>query len=364
MTRPTRIEIDSEALLHNLDVIKRLAPHSQVIAMVKANAYGCGLASILPHLEGQVAAYGVASLEEAMQVRALGSKMPCILFHGLFSSDELPLIEKEELSLVLHTHYQLEWVLSYSFKKPLAVWVKINTGMHRLGFSMDEAKQIIERLIDSPHTQKPVGIMSHFACADELCHPQNKYQLDQFHSLLSHDLPLQRSMANSAAIISIPESHHDFVRPGIMLYGVSPFKNKTAMQLGLKPVMRFYSAISALHHYPAHAPIGYGATWTSDKPCVIGVIPVGYGDGYPRHLHETTDVWINQQRAPIVGRVSMDMLMVDLTHMNEVQVGDCVELWGEHILVEEVAAHAGTIPYELLCQVSPRVRDHHQGHMR
>ncbi|WP_133130091.1 alanine racemase [Legionella yabuuchiae] len=355
MTRPTRIQIDQTALIHNLGQVKAHAPHSKIIAMVKANAYGCGIASVIPTLESGVDAFGVASLEEALAIRALGSRKDCILFQGIFSPDELQPALLSNIQIVIHQRHQLEWLMNSSLTAPLKVWVKVDTGMHRLGFEPNEVNGIIQSLRTCSWVHPDIGLMSHFACADEVDNPTNFTQIKRFNHLQLPKAHYIRSFANSAAILSLPESHADAVRPGIMLYGVSPFVDKTGLDIGLLPVMHFSSAISAIHYYPPFSPVGYGASWQSEQPSIIGVVPAGYGDGYPRHI-KNGQVWINGCIVPVVGRVSMDMLTIDLTSCPHVKVADRVELWGSHIPVETVAKKADTIAYELLCKVAPRVR--------
>lgn len=356
MARPTRVQIDATALLHNLNQVKRCAPTSKIIAMVKANAYGCGIKAVVPVLEGQVYAFGVACIEEAMAIRALGVHADCVLFQSVFSPDELDLVAAQNFQLVIHQPQQLAWFLARPQTRKIKVWVKFNTGMHRLGFKAEESYEVIEALANCPWVDDDIGLMTHLACADEPHNPVNQSQLSIFNAL---DLPPKRfikSIANSAAILGLPQMHSDLVRPGIMLYGVSPFTNQTGQELSLKPVMSFISALTAIHHYPAGAKIGYGGSWQTTKDSIIGIVAVGYGDGYPRHISQNTPVWVNGQQLPIVGRVSMDMLTVDLTNCVDPKIGLPVELWGQNIPVETIALAAGTIPYELLCQLSPRVR--------
>ncbi|KTC68050.1 alanine racemase [Legionella birminghamensis] len=356
MTRPTKVQIDATALLHNVQQVKRHAPGRQIIAMVKANAYGCGLYSVIPVLEGHVDAFGVACIEEALAIKALGACTDCILFQGFFNRDELSLVVEHNLQVVIHQAYQLEWLLAQPLPKPVRVWVKVNTGMHRLGFAAEEVYDVLNALHNCPWVDPQIGLITHLACADELHNPSNQQQLGRFTDLHLPELPLTRSIGNSAAILSLPESHADVVRPGIMLYGISPFKQSCGQDLGLMPVMRFISSLIAVQHYPSGARVGYGGEWQTQKHSKIGVVAVGYGDGYPRHIAANTPVWINGYQAPIVGRVSMDMMTVDLTHLPQAAVGDAVELWGVHIPVESIANAAGTIAYELICQLSPRVR--------
>lgn len=356
MTRPTHIHIDTAALLHNVNRVKQMAPGKKIIAMVKANAYGCGLSSVLSVLEGQVDAFGVASLEEAMALRALGGRGECILFQGVFSADELHRVAELHLQCVIHQARQLHWLLDTPLATKIKIWVKVDTGMHRLGFPPEDLSKVLHDLAACPWVEEELGLMTHLACADE---PQRASNLEQLHrfNALECKYPHIRSIANSAAILALPATHADVVRPGLILYGISPFSNQTAVDLGLLPVIRLVSTISAIHHLPPHARVGYGGVWQSDKPSTIGVVPVGYGDGYPRHIAPDTPTWVNGFIAPIVGRVSMDMLTIDVTDCPGVSEGDSVELWGQHIPVETIAKAAGTIPYELICQMSPRVRE-------
>ncbi|CAM3036622.1 alanine racemase [Legionella worsleiensis] len=355
MSRPTRLVIEPSALLHNLAQIRRFAPNKKIIAMVKANAYGCGIKSIIPPLEGQVDAFGVACLEEALAIKRMGSQTPCILFQGVFSPDELLVVAQNRLECVLHQPHQLEWLINTPLPNPIKLWVKVNTGMHRLGFKIGELGNVISALQSCSWVDQDIGLMTHLACADEINRQENEQQISLFEQIKLSGFS-KRSIANSAAIISFPQTHHDFIRPGIMLYGVSPFAHQTAPELGLKPVMCFMSAITAIHHLPPNAQVGYGGTWKSDKPSVIGIVAAGYGDGYPRHISSGTPVWVRGREVTVVGRVSMDMITVNLTAHPDVVVGDSVELWGNHILVERIAQAAGTIGYELLCQISERVR--------
>lgn len=354
MSRPTKLIIDTNALLHNVNQIKKLAPGKQIIAMVKANAYGCGVAAVVPSLDGKVDAFGVASLEEALSIRALGAQTNCVIFQGVFSEDELLVIAQMQFICVLHQPYQLQWLLNNPLPMPIKIWVKVNTGMHRLGFETHEIQAVMDVLQHCPWVDKDIGLMTHLACADEPERPENAKQMALFEAIDVKGFT-KRSMANSAAILSFPNAHADVIRPGIMLYGVSPFNDKTSQDLGLLPVMHFMSAISAIHHNPPFAQVGYGGRWSSSASSTIGIVACGYGDGYPRHIAENTPVLVQGREVPIVGRVSMDMLAVDLTNHPTVTIGAPVELWGQHILVERIAQAAGTIAYELLCQTTQRV---------
>jgi alanine racemase len=356
VARPTYVHIDPAALLHNVRRVGQCAPGKKIIAMVKANAYGCGLSAVVPELSGHVDMFGVACLEEAMAIRSLGSRSDCLLAQGVFSAGELHVVAEQRFQCVIHQKRQLQWILTTPLSSKIKVWVKVNSGMHRLGFDPNDVADIISALRRCPWIDDELVVMTHLACADEPLDSYNQMQIQCFNGLDLHGAHITRSIANSAAILAFPDTHADVVRPGIMLYGVSPFANQTGTELGLMPVMRLMSAVSAIHHYPPHARIGYGGTWQSDKSTIIGVVPVGYGDGYPRHIAAHTPTWVNGFIAPVVGRVSMDMMTIDLTDCPCVREGDSVELWGQHIPVETVAKSAGTIGYELLCQVSPRAR--------
>jgi alanine racemase len=355
VSRPTSLYIDQDALLHNIKAVKRYAPNKKIIAMVKSNAYGCGVRVVVPALESSVDGFGVACIEEAMVVRELSSDCECVLFQGVFEVSELLKAYDHNLQLVIHQKSQLDWLLKNPAPNQVKVWVKVNTGMHRLGFMSDFVAEVMDALTACPWVDKDISLMTHFACADDLKNPNNYAQIEKFSVLSASYANMPKSISNSAGIMSLPEAHADIVRAGIMLYGISPFGGKIGFDLGLKPVMRFVSAVTTIHHYPAGSAVGYGATWQSDKPSIIGVVPVGYGDGYPRHIKNNTKTWVKGYEAPIVGRISMDMLTIDLTNCKNVKIGDQVELWGSHIPVETVAKSAGTIAYELLCQVSNRV---------
>lgn len=351
MPRPTRLQTNHHALLHNVACIKRMAPKQQIVAMVKANAYGCGIEHIVPTLEGQVDAFGVVLLEEAQAIRRLGARTPCVVFQGAFEAQDWQVIANEGFSAVIHQARQLEWLLDIPLNRPVRVWVKVDTGMHRLGFLPDDVARVLKALDRCPWVIKPLTCMTHFASAD-LNLPSVDAQWRCFEKL-----PLQmqlKSAANSAAIFNLPHTHADIVRPGICLYGVSPFSEKTGLDLGLQAVNIFSSQIIAIHHLQPGESVGYGGTWTAQRPSKIGVVAAGYGDGYPRHIQPNTAVAIRGQTANIVGRVSMDSLTIDLTELSEVKIGEPVELWGKQLPIEWVARSAGTIAYELLCKIKRR----------
>ena len=355
MTRPTHIDIDASALAHNAMRVKGLAPKQKIIAMVKANAYGCGLSSVIPVLNEYVDAFGVACLEEALAVRRLSNK-PCILFQGVFNPEEFFRVSEANFECVFHQIQQVDWILENKLEHPVKVWLKVDTGMHRLGFSPDEIENVMLRLKHCAWVKNDISLMTHLASADELDNFQTDNQLKVFQTI-GEEASSVKSIANSAAILSRPDTYADFVRPGLMLYGASPFAHRVASEFDLKPVMSFISAISAVHQISTDETVGYGGAWRSRRPSRIAVVACGYGDGYPRNISPNTPVWINGHLVPIVGRISMDMLTIDLTDFPDINVGDRVELWGPNLPVELIAQHAGTVAYELLCQVSPRARD-------
>ncbi|NCX96803.1 MAG: alanine racemase [Chitinophagia bacterium] len=355
MTRPTCLYIKEDALLNNLEVIKKCAPNSKIIAMVKANAYGCGVRKVVPILKPNIFAFGVACIEEALEIRDIDATANCILFEGVFSKQELDLAYLHNMQIVIHQQRQLDWLLECPSNEKIRVWVKFNTGMHRLGFLEEEVSDIMQKLYDCPWVDKPIGMMSHFASADDVDNINNIKQVDRFLRITNNYDAIMLSMANSAAILALPNSHFDVVRPGLMLYGVSPLTDKSADELGLEPVMRFVSEVTEIHNYDAFSAIGYSGTWYSDKPSRIGVVPVGYADGYPRLINTAAKVWVAGNIVPIVGRISMDMLTIDLTTCKNVQIGEEVELWGQYISVNDVANTAGTIGHEVIARIGDRV---------
>lgn len=349
--------INRQALLHNYRVIQNLAPHSQVLAVLKANGYGHGLeriAQILSDGETQADAFGVARLEEALALRAVGIKKPIVLLEGFFSANELDVLAKNNLQTIIHNKEQLTHLLAAKLSQPLKVWLKIDTGMHRLGIAPDEFSFFYQQLINSDNVQGDVVLMSHLACADDLNDQATTEQLTLFNTV-TEGLKQEKSLANSAGISAWSETHLQWVRPGIMLYGVSPMLQQSAEALNLTPVMTLQASIIAIRSLAAGESIGYGGTWTSSKNTTIAVVAVGYGDGYPRHAVNGTPVLINGRRVSLVGRVSMDMIMVDLGINSEENIGDIATLWGAGLPIEEVAEYASTIAYELLCNITRRV---------
>lgn len=355
MSRPTQITIDLSALQHNFKQIKKIAPHSAVIAMVKSNAYGHGLTRIALALKN-ADALGVACLEEGTQLREAGVKNPIVLMEGLFRPDEIEQAFFDEFTLVIHHVAQVEMLEQCAYKRnAMPVWLKIDTGMHRLGFAPDEVAEIYARLMACPTVKKPIGLMTHFAESDSQDRAPTQNQIELFQSL-TNSLTGPRSLANSGGILAWPSAHADWVRPGIMLYGASPFTHRTGSEFGLKPVMTFTSELIAVHHLKKGERVGYGGVWTCTEDMPIGVVAMGYGDGYPWHAKIGTPMLVNGKKCPLVGRVAMDMLNVDLRNQPQAKIGDSVLLWGPELPVEIVAAHSHTVGYELLTRITQRVR--------
>ncbi len=355
MPRPIRALINCTALQHNLSVVRRHAGQARVMAVVKADAYGHGLlrtAQALNSVEG----FAVLELEAAVQLREAGFNQLILLLEGFFSAEELDVIDHYQLSTVIHSHEQLSLLLAHNKTKKPDIFLKINTGMNRLGFRPKEKNDIFNK-IKQWCPDASITLMTHFSNADEtLGIEQVNQQLSQFVPSLDKkvdDLP--QTLANSAAILRYPATHADWVRPGIILYGVSPLPEKTGIELGLRPVMTLTSQIIAIQQLDSFDKVGYGGQFTADRPMRIGVVAAGYADGYPRHAPTGTPILVNGQRTRLVGRISMDMLTVDLNGISDAKVGSPVTLWGEGLPVEEIAKSAQTISYELLTALSPRV---------
>jgi alanine racemase len=354
MSRPTQITIDLAALHHNFNQVKKIAPHSAILAMVKSNAYGHGLERIALALP-EADAFGVACLEEGTQLRLAGVKNPIVLMEGLFREDELPRAIAGNFTLVVHHLAQIEMLEKNPHIEPLSTWLKIDTGMHRLGFDPKEAASMYERLMACAAVKKPIGLMTHFAESDSIDKAVTQQQIELFNATTSSFVG-PRSLANSAAILAWPSAHADWVRPGIMLYGTSPFGRHQGSEYNLQPVMSLTSELIAIHDLKKGERIGYGGAWTCVEDLRVGVVAIGYGDGYPRHAKNGTPMLVNGQRCSLIGRVSMDMITVDLRPVPEAKVGDPVTLWGKELPVEVIAEHSGTTCYELLTRITQRVR--------
>ena len=334
-------------------------PGSRVMAVVKANGYGHGVKRVAGALRS-ADAFAVACLDEAEQLREFGFAHPINVLEGFYDAEELRRFSRHHIDATVHQVEQIEALESTRLERPLKVWLKIDTGMHRLGVSPAMASSLWERL-HACDSVGGIGLMTHLANADDRNDPTTEHQLLAFAGAVGQ-ISGERSTANSAGILGWPAAVCDWIRPGIMLYGASPFGDTTAIDEGLKPVMTLRTRLIAVRDLEAGERVGYGGAWSSDRSSRIGVAAIGYGDGYPRHANSGTPVLVGGRRVPLVGRVSMDMLTVDLTELPEARIGEQVILWGDGLPVEEVAQHAGTIPYELFCQITSRVHFHeHSG---
>lgn len=378
MSRVTRAVINLTALRNNLGIVKQAAPLQKIMAVVKADAYGHGVARIAKALSEILSdddAFAVASIDEAIMLRSIGITHSIIILEGFNSSSDLSLLQQHNLTTVVHHLSQLILLeLHTAEARNLKVWLKIDTGMHRLGFAAEDVKKMYQRLLGTG-VDTEINLMTHLANADDRQDNKSELQIDLFNSIVSGN-PAETSLANSAGILAWPAAHGHWVRPGIMLYGVNPFYTKkknveliaTAdveadieteqeikLENSLVPVMTLSASLIAVNNVLKGEAIGYGGTWTCPEDMSIGVVSIGYGDGYPRHAPTGTPVLVNGKRVPLVGRVSMDMIMVDLRQQPNAKVGDEVILWGDGLAVEEIAAAAGTIGYELLCGITKRV---------
>ena len=352
MPRNTQVWIDTQASQHNLACVRSLAPEAKLMAVVKADAYGHRLDLCVPAM-ADADLLAVATLEEARAIRRLGIDQGIVLLEGVSHINDLGAVEELDLELVVHHEHQLTMIESLGYSPSHRIWIKVDTGMHRLGFSRVAAADAFARLSGLTGLDA-LCWLSHFA-ASESDPSFTAEQIQQFDAAVS-DFPGEQCLANSGAILTVPDSHRDWVRAGIVLYGVSPLKDKIGTELGLVPAMRVESELIAINDVEAGESIGYGRRFTADQQMKVGVVAIGYGDGYPRAMRDGAPVLVAGQRCALVGRVSMDMITIDLSQVPEARVGDSVTLWGGALPVEEVAQWADTIPYELVCRMTRRVR--------
>jgi alanine racemase len=352
MTRGTKALISASALKNNYQRVQELAPNSKIWAVIKADAYGHGSVNVAKVLSG-ADGYAVATLGEARTLRAAGIQAPILLLAGVTEAGHFSEAAEKGLECIVHCYEQLDFLDSFDCKATLKVWLKVDTGMHRLGFMPADLPEVVSRLAQYAHVEI-VGMMTHMCCADELNRPEiTERQLKAISRCALEGK--QITMANSASVIKWPETHADWVRPGIMLYGATPFADMTAKQIGLAAAMTLVAPVIAIKRLAEGESVGYGMRWTARRDSVIATLAIGYADGYPRHAPDGTPVWLNGKTVPISGRVCMDMLMVDVTELTDVKVGDLAELWGANLPVDEVGRYVDTIGYELITRVSPRV---------
>jgi len=350
MPRPIRATISTGALEHNLLVAKAHAKDAKVWAVIKANAYGHGVERAARAFDA-ADGFAVLDFQEAARLRLAGVAKPILMLEGIFKAADIPLLHKYNLTPVIHNLEQVELLKAAPHPGDLDVYLKVNSGMNRLGFATEGVRPAYNAVRMHPDV-KNVTLMTHFADADGAVGV--KQQLAWFQEL-TKDYAAPRSLANSAALIRFPETRCDWVRPGIMLYGCSPFADRSAASLDLRPAMTLTSELIATQHLRAGERVGYGFSYEAVGEITIGVVACGYADGYPRHAPTGTPVLVNGQRTRLVGRVSMDMICVDISDLEEAYIGTPVTLWGEGLPADEVAAAAGTVSYELLCALAPRV---------
>jgi len=347
------IEIDAEALRHNARKVREYAPESKIIAVIKGNAYGHGLTVVANILQNQVDAFAVARLSEAVILRNSGIENKILVLQGFGSAKELELFSEYKLDSIVHCAEQVALLEQTSITK-LNVWLKIDTGMHRLGIEPEQFKLILHRLRECSAVATDIRFVTHFANADDLHDTKTLQQWMYFEQIISGEVG-EISAANSAGVIEWADTRQDWVRPGLMLYGASPIMGQSAEELGLQPVMSFYAPVIAIKSVKAGEYVGYARAWSAKKDTLVAVIAVGYGDGYSRHVKVGTKVMINGEYYPTVGRVSMDMISVNITENPEIKIGDRVTLWGKGLPVDKIAKQANTIAYTLLCGITQRV---------
>lgn len=358
MARPTCATIHTDALRHNLAEIRRRAPHSRVMAVVKADGYGHGLERVARAL-GTADAFGVAALADAQRLRAAGHAQPIVLLSGFDAPEDLPQLRALDVQTVLHHASQLDMLEAADLGGPLRCWLKLDTGMHRLGFPARDAASLHARLRGMPQVHEEIVLMMHFSSSDEFDDApgatRTRRQLRVFEDTTA-GLPGPRSLANSAAVLGWPQSHADWVRPGGALYGMSVVAGRTGADFGLRPAMTLGTRLIAVNDVGKGECVGYSASWECPEDMRVGVAAIGYGDGYPRAVTPGIAVLVEGASAPVIGRVSMDLLAVDLRSQPDARVGDRVVLWGDGLPIETVAAAAGTIGYELACSITRRVQ--------
>jgi len=349
--------IKLSALAHNLRRVRAFAPRSRVIAAIKADAYGHGAVRAAHALE-DADAFAVATLDEALQLRWAGIAKTVVVLSEAWNADSLASCVEHGFEPLVYHATQLD-ALPRNGSESLSVWIKIDTGMHRLGFAPSEAVDVY-RAIEAHEGVRLRGWMTHLACADDSEATATGDQIRRFNEALS-GLPGERSIANSAGVVAWTDTHVDAVRPGIMLYGASPMLDRSAESLGLRPVMTLSAPLISRKPLAAGEPVGYGATWHSQRELPLGTVGIGYGDGFPRHAPSGTPVLVDGRRVPLVGRVSMDMITVDLSAAPDAKIGDRAVLWGDGLPADEIATASGTIAYELFCRLTPRVTFDYQG---
>lgn len=352
MSRNTIASINLAAIRHNFKIVRGLVPNSKIASVVKADGYGHGITRVVAALQ-DADLLAVATSGEAAALRHGGWYGRLLMLEGFANVDDFELARSLNAETVVHHQSQLDMFRQRGWTAGNRIWLKLDTGMHRLGFPLAHARSVFSEL-ESFAGSGAVVLMSHFACADETDNPKTGVQIQRFDDTIQ-GLEADRSLANSAGILNFPQSHRDLVRPGILLYGISPEPGQTASAIGLKPAMTLTSELVAINQCRKGETIGYGATYQCPEDMRIGVAAIGYGDGYPRHLRNGAPVLVNGRKAQLAGRVSMDLITLDLRGHDDAVTGDPVVLWGEGLAVETVARWADAVPYELICGVTGRV---------
>lgn len=359
MARPTCAHIHTDALRHNLAQARAFAPRSRVMAVVKADGYGHGLERVARALEG-ADAFGVAALSDADRLRSAGLSQPIVLLSGFDEPEDLPQLRRLGVETVVHHISQIEMLEQAGPGEPIRCWLKVDSGMHRLGFAPEFVREAYVRLTAAPAVAGGIVLMNHFASSDEFASEssggrQTRQQLAAF-AAATEGLGGARSLSNSAAVLGWPDAHADWIRPGGLLYGISVVEGRTGADFGLRPAMTLSTRLIAVNRVRKGERVGYAATWECPEDMLVGVAAIGYGDGYPRAAPPGTPVRVRGQETQLIGRVSMDLMTIDLRGIDSPAVGDPVELWGPELPVERIAQASATIGYELTCSITRRVR--------
>lgn len=359
-SRKTYSIINLPALVSNYKIITNLAPQSETIAVIKANAYGHGAIEVAKALSSHASILAVAFIDEALELRDAGITLPILIMEGALSYEDFSIALKQNFWLMLHTSEQVDWLNKQMPSYAGKLWLKVDTGMNRLGIMPNEVDNILAKL--TPEQLESLVLCTHFSSAEEIDNPKTQLQIEKFEQLfkqVNQEHGFKRSLANSAGILNWPQSYGDYNRLGIALYGATPMPYNTSptklAPAKLTPVMTLQSTIIGLRQLSVDESVGYGEIWQAKRPSVIATIAIGYADGYPRNAKNGTPVWVNGQIAPMAGRVSMDMITIDVTDLKDIKIGDVVELWGENLAIETVAECMDTINYELLTRISARV---------
>ena len=355
MSRTTVATIHLGALRHNLARLKAMAAPAQVMAVVKADAYGHGLERVARALDGEADAFAVAALGDGLRLRAAGHRQRIVVLSGPDNARDIAEMQRLQLDAAIHHDAQLQWLAQADAARGrLRVWLKIDTGMHRLGFPVGRVAEVHAQLVGMPCVDPVIGLLTHFSDSEVFGGEQTPAQVARF-TEATRTLGGPRSLSNSAAVLGWPDARGEWVRTGGLLYGLSVVEGKTGADFGFRPAMTLSTRLVAINHIGKGERIGYNGTWTCPEDMPVGVAAVGYGDGYPRSAAAGTPVLVGEQRVPLIGRVSMDLITLDLRNAPGAKIGDRVVLWGPELPVETIAAQSATISYDLTCGMTRRV---------